>query len=114
MSFEIISSSFSTSWEKLGRVAGSSFQHSVISSYLLEKKKRLNEFLFQNMHLSLSAHLQMDINSKWLLSLIESLLTWNEQGKFHVVLQIHEFRSKFVCAKSIGAKGFGVLDALTT
>ena len=113
MSFEIISSSFSTSWEKLGRVAGSSFQHSVISSYLLEKK-RLNEFLFQNMHLSLSAHLQMDINSKWLLSLIESLLTWNEQGKFHVVLQIHEFRSKSVCAKSIGAKGFGVLDALTT
>ena len=56
----------------------------------------------------------MDINSKWLLSLIGSLLTWNEQGKFHVVLQIHEFRSKFVCAKSIGAKGFGVLDALTT
>lgn len=55
----------------------------------------------------------MDINSKWLLSLTESLLTWNEQGKFHVVLQIHEFRSKFVCAKSIDAKVYGCTKNLT-
>lgn len=68
---------------------------------------------FYFMHLSLSTHFQMDINSKWLLSLIESLLTWNEQGKFHVVLQIHEFRSKFVCAKSIDAKVYGCTKNLT-
>lgn len=33
--------------------------------------------------------------------------------EFHVVLQIHEFRSKFVCAKSIDAKVCGCTKNLT-